>query len=85
MTLQNIRDPGAFSLVALLRKTPIPRGASWVQHGYRTKGAGRKMVRQNATCLVKFRVQVDNEHFSKYNYVPIITWDLFILKTGLLV
>ena len=43
------------------------------------------MVRQNATCLVKFRVQVDNEHFSKYNYVPIIAWDLFILKTGLLV
>ena len=43
------------------------------------------MVRQNATCLVKFKVQVDSEYFSKYNYVPVIAWDLFILKTGLLV
>lgn len=85
MTLQNIRDPGAFSVVALLRKTPIPRSASWVQHGYWTKGIGRKMVRQNAMCLVKFKVQVDSEYFSKYNYVPVIAWDLFILKTGLLV
>lgn len=85
MTLQNIRDPGAFSLVALLRKTPTPGSASWVQHGYWTKGTGRKMVRQNAMCLVKFKVQVDSEYFSKYNYVSFIACGLFILKTGFLV
>lgn len=62
MTLPNVRDSGAFSLV-LLRKTSIPKIASWVQRGCWTKCAGRRMAKQNATYLIKFKFQVDSEFF----------------------
>lgn len=84
MTLHEHQGPRCLLSCCSAEKTPTPGSASWVQHGYWTK-TGRKMVRQNAMCLVKFKVQVDSEYFSKYNYVSIIACDLFILKTGFLV